>query len=246
MRIQIASDFHLDSHTPATFPQIDPVGDILALVGDIGNPYHHSYWDFICPLVAKYRHVLLVPGNHEYFGHTIRETNQLLRKKCKEFGILLLVRSSIIIDDIRFIGATLWNAPTKEDYDFYVQHRKPELWINNMTHEKYQRMHKNDCKFIEGELQKDRTIPTVVLTHYPPIKDPYILKNGTAPSMRVPDLPHILQSPVRIWICGHSHINGSFTRNGIRIVSNCYGYPSELKTAHDKPYSPRKTVRISA
>ena len=44
-RLQYLSDVHLEVKN--TIPKINKVGDYLALLGDIGNPFDRSYRDFI-------------------------------------------------------------------------------------------------------------------------------------------------------------------------------------------------------
>ena len=67
VRIQYASDIHLEIR-PSKFRRIlTPVGDILILAGDIGHPFRRTYAQFLDWCSRNFKHVILVPGNHEYY-----------------------------------------------------------------------------------------------------------------------------------------------------------------------------------
>ena len=69
---------------------------------------------------AEAKHILYVPGNHEYYGADIDRTRKQLAEECARYGITLLDTDAIVIDDVHFIGATLWtdflrNGPRELD-----------------------------------------------------------------------------------------------------------------------------------
>src|SRR5205814_1727426 len=72
VRLQIMSDLHFEMHADGgagLIRGLDPTGvDVLVLAGDItmaGRPANlQSVFE---PLAKKYRHILYVPGNHEYY-----------------------------------------------------------------------------------------------------------------------------------------------------------------------------------
>ena len=57
---------------------------------------------------AEARHILYVPGNHEFYGTDIDRARSQLAEGCYSLGIALLDSDAIVIDDVHFIGATLW------------------------------------------------------------------------------------------------------------------------------------------
>ena len=57
---------------------------------------------------AEDRHILHVPGNHELYGADIDRARKRLAEECDSFGITLLDPDAVVIDDVHFIGATLW------------------------------------------------------------------------------------------------------------------------------------------
>jgi predicted phosphodiesterase len=81
MRLQIFSDLHLE-RIPHWEPTPAPGADVLVLAGDIGSYQTGSLLqdsDFgltrFSPThgAGHWRHVLFVPGNHEYDGYELSE-----------------------------------------------------------------------------------------------------------------------------------------------------------------------------
>ena len=74
MKIQYASDIHLELSDNSRFINSMPfavTGDVLVFAGDIGylrdkTLPNMKFWKWVS---ANYREVLLVPGNHEFYGN---------------------------------------------------------------------------------------------------------------------------------------------------------------------------------
>ena len=131
MRIALASDIHLE------FADINlqntENADVLILGGDIcvaadlGRPDPHGFLegarsnrivDFFKRCSFQFPHVVYIMGNHEhYHGDFGTSTNKL--KSMLESNMLsnvyLLDKESKKIDDVTFIGGTLWTDMNKED-----------------------------------------------------------------------------------------------------------------------------------
>jgi predicted phosphohydrolase len=78
------------------------VADVLILAGDIAVG-----WSNVQHVIKQFhdKHIIFVPGNHEYYNHTMLEMNDLLFTRP---NVHVLNPGSITIEDITFIGATLW------------------------------------------------------------------------------------------------------------------------------------------
>ncbi len=107
MRIQIASDLHLE-HLEWRFPNyrgVEPTdADELVHAGDIANGAHalELFRDWPCP-------VIYLPGNHEYYGSSLATVQAELAEKAQSFpNITILAPGVTEIGGIRFIGCTLW------------------------------------------------------------------------------------------------------------------------------------------
>lgn len=102
-RIHVLSDLHLD-----TGPYALPDGlkfDILVAAGDIGPIEVSVPW-----LAAIGKPVVYVLGNHEHYGRAFTETVAAAKALAKGTQVHVLERESVIIDGVRFLGATLWTS----------------------------------------------------------------------------------------------------------------------------------------
>src|SRR3989338_8697386 len=103
MRLQLMSDLHLERY-PDFQPKAAPGADVLVLAGDIGSYQSGSRLadeDFglarFSTLVpdAPWKHVLFVPGNHEFDGLEFEETYARLQATCQRHGITWLDRQVV-------------------------------------------------------------------------------------------------------------------------------------------------------
>jgi hypothetical protein len=130
MKISVASDIHLE------FGDLDiqntDGADVLILGGDIlvarditqqdphnilGMEYRSNrYHDFMQRCSQKFPHVIFIMGNHEHYNGDFAKTEAHLKDV---FGYLknvyVLEKEVRVIDDITFIGGTLWTDMNNSD-----------------------------------------------------------------------------------------------------------------------------------
>lgn len=123
MKIQVISDVHIDVNN--NVPIIDNYdnSDVCVVCGDIGQPNNQDkkWIMFIKSLSQKFMHVMIVPGNHEYYccGSSITKLNIIMRELVKPLkNVHILSDDFFVIDDIRFIGTTLWSNTRKYNCDY--------------------------------------------------------------------------------------------------------------------------------
>lgn len=118
---QLASDLHIEHYddpsevTSATF--LEPSSPILVIAGDCGCASDKVFATFLKDVASKFQHVLLVAGNHEFYQHhasrkrkSLQEVAQLIQQQTSAIpGVTFLDCSSIVIENTRFIGCTLWS-----------------------------------------------------------------------------------------------------------------------------------------
>ena len=178
MRIQVLSDLHLEFHNP--LPGLADGVDVIVCAGDLA-PVETGAVFYAAKEWADARHILYVPGNHEYYGTDIDVARRLLAKQCRHLGITLLDPGTITVDNVRFIGATLWTdfrlsgiaheaaahkgALGMADFTGAIQRGRTRF----TTHESARR-HAAERAFIEGELASARRVgqTAVVITHHAP------------------------------------------------------------------------------
>ena len=88
MKLQIMSDLHLEMHADRgreLIRGLDPTGvDVLVLAGDITTArYYEDLESIFKALVTKYRHILYIPGNHEYYKSSPTQVTRNLVKLTK-------------------------------------------------------------------------------------------------------------------------------------------------------------------
>ena len=130
MKIQVVSDIHLE-FGPISIENAGDT-DVLILSGDIcvvndlaerdsynirgehdkSNQYH-TFFQECC---ARFPHVVYVMGNHEHYHGDYNVTAKHIRERLGYLANLhFLDKESVILNDVLFIGGTLWTDMNKED-----------------------------------------------------------------------------------------------------------------------------------
>ncbi|MCU7940005.1 MAG: metallophosphoesterase family protein [gamma proteobacterium symbiont of Bathyaustriella thionipta] len=109
MKIQLLSDVHWEFlSNEHSIPDIEATdSDVVVLAGDIHTGVHGIQW------AAKQQKrlnkpIIYVAGNHEYYQHDLYALNQALKQSAKAHNVHLLQNNSVVINEVRFLGATLW------------------------------------------------------------------------------------------------------------------------------------------
>ena len=258
MKINVISDLHLD------FADLTlPGGDVLILSGDICEARHlkrdmynkdmvllpnertdqrpDRYYRFFEEECSKYREVIMVMGNHEHYGFNYQKTYAHIASQLPS-NVTLLEDQTHIIDDVVFVGATLWTDMNKMDA-LTMFHMKSamndyrQITMFNEVKKVYHRLdpertvadHYRSKKFITDTVTADPTKKYVVVTHHAPskasIKPKYAgdhLMNGAYSS----DLSElIMDNPqIKLWTHGHTHDPFDYMIGETRVVCNPRGY----------------------
>ena len=252
MKIQIASDLHLEMHHgwmphPAYFRPAED-RDVLVLAGDIN--VHTQAEDFVLREL-DISPVVYVPGNHEYYCEHTRDRVdsdwKTIAKSHPDFHYL--VAECTTIDGIRFFGAPwysdLWNSGDPWDWtlvhesinDFYDRTGGRDLW-SVMRHIN---MHKEQTEVLLAEPE----YIDVVITHWPPTKqaihskydgdelNPYFINDHE-------DV--VSEIGAKLWISGHTHEPYDYWSGATRCVGNPAGYPGEYQES--KLFRPNRVVEV--
>jgi len=237
MKIQYASDLHLEFRDNSRFLQdnpIEPVGDILLLAGDIGyledNSYRlHPFWDWAAD---SFRQTLVIPGNHEFYKSGDVGTIQNgciaeIRKNVKYY-----YNTVITIDDIDFILCTLWSKiraenafVTEQSVSDFMRIAYNGRLINAHC---FNQIHQNSVAFLTDAIQLSKNSKRVVVSHHVPttLCMAEEFKNSRINGAFVAELhDFIYDSNISFWIYGHSHRNMPIIDiNGTKMLCNQLGY----------------------
>ena len=240
MKIQIASDLHLDllqDRFPG-FRAVEPApgADVLVIAGDIqhGTGAVDTFSDWPVP-------VIYVNGNHEAYGSSVEETTAALRAAAND-TIRYLENKVCILGNVRFLGCCLWTdyqlfpdmqeAAMKECELRLLDHRAIRAADVLFTAADAKRLHAASRAWLAEKLDEPFDGPTVVVTHHAPhpgsIHQRYagqLLNAGF-----ISDLTPLL-GKAKLWIHGHVHDSFDYTVSGTRIVTNPRGYALNRRAA---------------
>jgi predicted phosphodiesterase len=242
MRIQYFSDIHLE-FGPFEAPATD--ADVVVAAGDIGVGVDGINW-----LKQIGKPVIYVAGNHEYYLGQYQQIQRALATAAAGSSIHLLENSEVVIDGVRFVGATLW---TDFDEGNPLMMREAQLGMNDYLHIGYgdgrlQPVHilqanAGSRAWLERALATGFGGKTVVVTHHAPSfrswkNEPDSLFKHAYCS----DLDRLLDKErVDLWIHGHIHYVSDYRQNGVRVLCNPRGYHGYQTV---KGFDAAKTVEV--
>ena len=263
MKIKLVSDLHLE------FSDINITNyegcDVLILSGDImvaEDLHNHSeesvrtaamieslgrrqetaqrFRDFLKRVSFQFPHVIYVAGNHEFYHGRWDQSLITLSNECAKFpNVYFLEAGSKKIDDITFIGGTLWTDMNKGDpltlhsvrdmmNDFTVIKKDLEGYTRLKPYDTVVR-HKHMLDYIKQIVAERHDEKFVVVGHHSPsklstheqYKDQHLM-NGAYSS----DLSEfILDRPqIKLWTHGHTHHPFDYMIGSTRVVCNPRGY----------------------
>ena len=159
--MELISDIHLE-YDPTY--RINRIGGILIIAGDLGKVINKSYYDFLADVSDRYDHIILVAGNHEYYGTTIEKGERLLREITTKLpNVHYLQCDKVVINEIEFLGCTLWSEPT---VDHWLTNDGSS--IKDFSLEQYQDLNTQHRDWLTEQLNIPSTRKKIVVTHYLP------------------------------------------------------------------------------
>ena len=246
VRLLVLSDLHLEF---AQFQPVDPaVYDIAILAGDVCQGPKAVQWAKRQSTFAG-RPVVLVPGNHEFYGGERTRTLELLREAADGSNVHLLDRDEVVIDGVRFLGATLWTdfeldvgrgvdineamLDAKRGLnDFAGQIR--ERRVDGSSHVLFTpqdaaREHGLSRAWLQARLDDavdSAVVATVVVSHHAPSSRGMdsIYKGSRLNPCFYSDLPDSFFQSAALWVHGHTHSSSDYQHHRTRVVANPRGY----------------------
>jgi predicted phosphodiesterase len=233
--IMIAEDLH--NHPEMDYGMYSNVN-----LADLGRRQATSlrFRDFLKRCSSQFPHVVYVAGNHEFYHGRWKASLDHLREECAKFpNVYFLERDVKVIDDVTFIGATLWTDCNKGDpltlhslsdmmNDFKII-RNDEHGYTKLRPAHIMYRHQQTISYLKAILpdMKDRKIvfvghhaPSKQSTH-PKYKNDYLMNGGYSSDLSefILDHPEIV-----LWTHGHTHDPFDYMIGTTRIVCNPRGY----------------------
>jgi len=240
MLIQVVSDLHLEFKNSKPH-NIVPVAPVLALLGDIGNPFSEIFCNFIAWCASKFDIVLFVAGNHEYYYGDHNKTKEKIAEICNLYDNVKFLDCNDFVyvnpknshDRIKIVGCTLWSnidtnaAGTINKYinDYrYIKVNDQHLTVSQSTE-----WHKQNRNWLENQILHSKE-NICILTHHAPLltgTSSLEHENSILNTAFASDLSALMGGKVKAWFYGHSHYNSEQVYNGTLVASNQLGYFGE-------------------
>lgn len=265
LKIGCCSDLHTEfgdyfKHSP------EDGGDVLILAGDIttawalashrtdaeGRSQRKNFSKLNKELLSNFNKVYMVLGNHEHYHSIFRKTKASLQKSFNDLNINIhiLDNDKDVIDDVLFVGTTLWADFEKgnpvsmancefglndfriigmldvEDLNYFNRHKSRAINAEFILQE-----HINSVKYLELIFSQNKNEKTVVITHHgPTYKSLHREHVGNGlDGIYASDLSQtILDNPqIKYWVSGHTHFPQKYTVGETVCLSNPRGYRGE-------------------
>ena len=260
MKIALVSDVHLE-FGDLDFDN-DSGADVLILGGDIcvgadmaqRDPYNtmgehyrsnrfHAFFERCC---ERFPHVIFIVGNHEHYHGDFAKTVPHFRDVLRYLPNLhILEKETFVLDDITFIGGTLWTDMNKRSVrtlheisrmmnDFRCVDHSAKLadergWGGRFTTTDAADDHDAMLAFVRTTVETNPAGRYVVVGHHAPSRlsthpkyaHEAIMNGGY--SSELDDF--ILDHPqIKLWTHGHTHEDFDYQIGSCRILCNPRGY----------------------
>ena len=245
-RFHLVSDLHLDH---AEMGPLELLGDALILAGDTASARN---LELMAPTVSRYldakRPILMVAGNHEFYGHRFDRILREMHRWARRHGIYFLHNREVVVGGVRVFGATAWT-----DYEFGggpsardAQMKTAQQYLNDhrlirvdgtgrlFTPQDALRAHQKAMRILDARLGEPFPGPTVVVTHHG------VHGNSVAARFQGSDINSAFVSDLspliakhRPALVAHGHVHDSFDYmlGDTRVVANPRGYPQNRYVA---------------
>lgn len=265
-RIQILSDLHLEvgqQYSTFKFPATAP---ILLLAGDVGRLTDYGdYLAFLQEQTARYETVLLVLGNHEFFGMSYEDGIDAAKRLVQEpslsdrLGLLHQTRWDSPSSETTILGCTLWSSISDDARDIVRAKVGDYRHIAEWTVDKHNRAHEQDLAWLKQEVaslaKEAQPRHLIIATHHAPsLQDtsyPQHVANPWTCAFATALISTHNWSNVKAWIFGHTHYCTDTVQNGIRVLANQRGYVLSNQAKSSKTpntqlsFDPTKTITIA-
>lgn len=242
MKAWIFSDIHLEIDPDFNLTGIPEAG-VCICSGDLHDGGVVRSVEWLGEHVAPHMPVILVPGNHEYYGAAVKEGLEAGYKAARETrNVHILDGDVLIFGKYRFVGATLWTdfllqghatsamLAAREQLADYRRIKRSKTPFKRFSPRESQHLHQVARYYIESTLWTPSDRPTIVITHHAPslMSVPReFLRDPLTPAFASNLESQILEHQPLLWVHGHIHHPSDYRIGNTRIVCNPRGYPGE-------------------
>lgn len=269
MKLLILSDLHNEVRPMSPEidgRRIDTEADVVVLAGDIHEGVQAPMW---ARAAFPDKEIVLVAGNHEFYGRYWNRNLRKIREKSDQLGIHFLENDAVELFGVRFLGCTLWT-----DYCLYGEERRRETMreaqsrMADFRHIKLDRLsgenrdsqefravklvpqltlrrHVQSEQWLDKELAAGNAEKTVVVTHHAPLWQsiPEHFRGDALSPAYASNLTRLLGRS-KLWIHGHIHDNVDYQFGMTRVLCNPRGYMTLSGEHMNELFQPDLVVEV--
>lgn len=251
--IMIAQDLHDHMELPSY--------NMYGALPDLGRKQERvqRFRDFFKRCSFQFPHVIYVMGNHEFYHGKFYAAIDYMRNECAKYpNIYMLEQDMKVIDDVVFVGGTLWTDMNKGDpltmhaiegmmNDFRII-RNDKREFARMSARDVANRHARTLSYFRHVLSENKDKKCVIVGHHCPsklsthenYKDEYLMNGGYSSDLS----EFIMDHPqVKLWTHGHTHHPFDYMIGETRIVCNPRGYESD-GYSEDSGWNPNILLEI--
>ena len=258
MKLRLVSDTHLEFMRAQFGPEgslnfaipPDPADKdcTLLIAGDFNAGYKSSAY-LLAMLCNRFKDVVLIQGNHEFYGYDINTYHKAFAD-CEHLPNAHFQRDHdglrVDLDGATVLATTLWTDMNK---DHVVDHTLVGRALNDFHvikngEEKFSTsdsvlLHNRARAFLKRELEKPRTQPVIVMTHHLPSWEYIAPQYRDTSNINAGFAAHcddLLDLQPDVWCFGHTHTAVNTQRGKTRVLCNPFGYRHEHGVNGFNPY----------
>jgi len=233
--IMLAEDLH--NHPPLTVNEYEPYTEL-----GVRQKVAQRFRAFLHRVSKEFPHVVYVAGNHEFYHGRWKASLDHLREACAVYpNIYFLEREVKVINEVSFVGATLWTDCNKGDpltlnalgdmMNDYRVIRNDEHGYSKLRPANTMHRHQQTLSYLKQVLVDMKDKKVVFVGHHAPSNMSthdrykhtvhYIMNGGYHSELS----EFILDHPqIKLWTHGHMHDPFDYMISETRVVCNPRGY----------------------
>lgn len=258
MKLAIFSDLHCE-YLPFSAGRAALEADLVILAGDIHNG---EVAIRLGRAMFPDQPIVQVAGNHEFYGGQWQREIERMKAAADRHDVQLLENEAVVIDGVRFLGATLWT-----DFELYAKPGRPRFLPADLAKASMQRrmpdfrvirwqdrvlepddtvrMHRRSRDWLTRTLAQPHDGATVVITHHLPSIDsvapPFM--EASSNTALASDLDALF-GQMDLWVHGHTHHSFDYRRGRTRVLANPRGYPMRDGSRENPVFDPALVVTV--
>lgn len=242
MRIQFASDLHLELRPKMTFREIlDPSAPALALLGDIAPLGNENLRPFMEWCSEHWDTVIWIPGCLELLGGNDMDAAVAKMRSIVEpfWNITVLDHEGMVSEDgVYIFGLPFWRFPRDGTAIWHpINYAYVEAEPSPIRPDLMAQLYNSDIAWLQDKVRYMNE-PVLILSHHGPttwLQEEAFIGDPDR-SIIYPDMELLLKTPIVGWLCGHTHqsiqttkewSDSTGSKGSLFIATNPKGRPLE-------------------